>query len=550
MTDIIFEKMKLYEIKPKISEKEFLKKILLKLANDENTPVDIFDLKFDEVELKYNRSVFLVEETIQTSYLGSIGYNRKELYWDEEKKYDSNGNSYIDKVMKTKIITDWKPYEGEGIQTAYAYMDDLRAARYDICHKNNMIESAVDAKMEGEKYSKNILTQIDQNELELEEVEVKCSPGTKSIWATTLSVCEKIIKLDLFSYYQKKLPGDIKKLDYTHKTLEVKKFICYSVPEYTVKYTYNGKEYKCTMDAIPSSDLYCEIPKMDNLNSSSSVKSDEQEIIEETKKQTAIKFNLIKISWALAFGGLLVAFILCFIKFYFGWIGAGILIAFAIFNHIQYDNKFKSIQEKLLETKKLDATSKKFEKLSHALEINGLGELNSEETETLDSYKKDINKGLYFSIPRRDSKVQLLSIITIVTLVVLLIFSLVSFKKYRHNYNYSPERINIEWVDKQKVNDYGLKFVFEIESEKIEVKNLVFEFIIYKNGEKLGSLTSTYKDANLKVSEVKTVTLTWNSNGMDSFFNTVSESEMSELTYEVKIKEIWFADYEHYELKE
>ena len=71
-----------------------------------------------------------------------------------------------------------------------------------------------------------------------------------------------------------------------------------------------------------------------------------------------------------------------------------------------------------------------------------------------------------------------------------------------------------------------------------------------KKGEKLGSLTSEYKDAKLKVSEVQTVVLTWNSNGIDSFFNTVKESDMAELTYEVKIKEIWFGDYEHYELEE
>lgn len=83
------------------------------MTNDENTSVDIFELKFAEVELKYRRYVLLVEETVQSLYKGSLGYDRKEAYWAEEKKYDGNGNSYIDHVLKTKIITDWKPYEGE-----------------------------------------------------------------------------------------------------------------------------------------------------------------------------------------------------------------------------------------------------------------------------------------------------------------------------------------------------------------------------------------------------------------------------------------------------
>ena len=51
----------------------------------------------------------------------------------------------------------------------------------------------------------------------------------------------------------------------------------------------------------------------------------------------------------------------------------------------------------------------------------------------------------------------------------------------------------------------------------------------------------------LKVSEEKVVTFVWNSSGMDSFFNVVSESELSELTYEVIISEIWFGDFEHYQ---
>lgn len=549
MTDIIFEKMKLFEIKPKISEKEFLKKILLQIANDENTPVDIFDLKFDKVKLEYNRYIFLVEETIQSSYKGSIGYDREETYWAEEKKYD-NGNSYIEYVLKKKIVTDWKPYEGEDIQTAYAYIDDLRAARYDICHKNNMIEGAVEARMEGEMYAKNILTQIDKNELELEEVEVKCNTGTKSIWATTISVCEKLLKLDIFSYYQKNLPGDRKKLNYTHKTLEVKKFLCYKVPEYSVKYTYKDKEYKCWMDAIPLSDIYCEAPRIDNLETSSFRTSVDPELIKETEKQTANKLSLMKISWALAFGGLLLSFILCIVNFYFGWIVAGILIAFAIFNHIDYDKKFYSTYKKLLENKEIEKSNEKIKSLPQVLERNGLEELNSEEKDRLNSYIKDTEYRLSFFNPRGNSKAKLISTITIVALAVLLIFSLASFKKYRYNYNYSPERISIEWVDKQKVNNYGLNLIFEIESEKLDVKSLKFELIIYKKGEKLGSLTSEYKNAKLKVSEVQTVVLTWNSNGMDSFFNTVKESGMTELTYEIKIKEIWFGDYEHYELEE
>ena len=297
------------------------------------------------------------------------------------------------------------------------------------------------------------------------------------------------------------------------------------------------------MDAIPDAEISYELPEKRISKINEKIESKK-----ETKKKTLILNGLMKISWCLAFAGLVAAaFAVCFMDFYFGWVISAILIVFAICNHKRYDKKFYKIYKDLLETNILGRRGKKLEKLSMALERNGLDEISSEELPELKAYEKG-NQDIYVSNPRDNTKVKPLSIITIVALVALVIFSLISLKNDIHEYNYSPDRISIEWVDKQKTNNNELNLVFEIESEKKEVSSLTFEIIIYKNGEEIGSLTGTHRE--IKIAEEKTVTFGWKGDLWDSFYNTVSKSELSELTYEIVIKEIWFDDNEHYTLEE
>ena len=244
MIENIFKQIQLYEIKPQLCEKEFLVKILSELLSDDEMPADIFDLEFGKVELKYNKSIVAVEETVHTSYHGSIGYDREESYWDKEEKTDSSGNKYLADVKRTRTVTDWQPYEGEDIKTVFSCCD-----------------GTFEGRSGGQRYSEKILDLIEEEIIKVEKIELKCDDNTRALWDKTFTVCESNISSDLFHYYYRNLPGDQKKLNYEYKVLEVNKIFCYQVPVYNVEYTYKGKIYNCLMDALSIAVLLCEKPK-------------------------------------------------------------------------------------------------------------------------------------------------------------------------------------------------------------------------------------------------------------------------------------------------
>lgn len=240
---------------------------------------------------------------------------------------------------------------------------------------------------------------------------------------------------------------------------------------------------------------------------------------------------LMKISWGIAFGGIFGMIIFCSMDFYYSWIIAIFLIMIAVIIHkcyeVVYGNKvrFESRAEGLMDS----SISHDYNQLKKML-------INSE-------------KLVYQSRQDIRDKLKAFLIGSIICFVIATISIMPGFidyideyNDYIDEYNYSPERISVEWTDIEKINDDQLKIVYEIKSEKEDVNYLVFDIIIYKNGKKIGTLTNRWEDAKLSAGKIKKATFYWTKNEVDLLFDNVKNTELSELTYEVEIKNIYFED--------
>lgn len=241
-------------------------------------------------------------------------------------------------------------------------------------------------------------------------------------------------------------------------------------------------------------------------------------------KETQILKILMMISWGIAFGGILGIIIFCLMDFYYAWIISIFLILIAVFIHkcyeVIYGNRvrFESREEGLAY-------------LSNSHDYNKLKKMLIDSEELVYKSCKDIR-----------GKLKSFLIGSIICFVIATIITIPRFINYIDECNHSPERISVEWTDVQKISDDQLKIVYEIESEKEDVNYLVFDIIIYKNGKKIGTLTNRFENAKLSAGEMKKVTFYWTKNEVDSLFDNVKNTKLSELTYEVEIKSIYFED--------
>lgn len=537
MNEGIFKKIKTYQIKPRkeFKEKEFLENIVHEMALKDECPTDIFDdLKFVKAELKY-RNILAVTAKVYTSYQGSIGYKREEEYWDKEKKYSSNGSYYVD-VKKTRTITDWHPYQGEDIAISTGCFDDWSAVEKDSYEKSN-----------GLVYSERIYKLVKQNKLEVEELEFEINHDTFPYFDTMLTYCSMDSKVHLKVIYDSRIPGDEKNINYTQDILEYIEFECCRVPVYIVEYTYKDEKYKCYCDLI--SEDYCGlIPSAKPVYNIPTLKvSDAAKVAhEDAENETKNMRMLVTVLWGIAFCGLASAIALCFAHFYFGWIIVALLILLAIYFHSLYSKVWRTIFSNVYDDNTFNLRKHKLECLTAAIEEKRIPQLNDEKIEEFKAYveeaknersKYTIIEGFLYAHYLKG-----LTIGSIIVLVIVTIFSFVRLNKYTEEYNHSPERISVEWVDKQNVSNDQLNITFEIESKKVEISKLVFELLVYKNGNKLGTLTTTCNDAELKAGIEKKFTFTWSKNGENTFFDEVKKSELSEFTYEIIITKIVFED--------
>ena len=248
--------------KTKFTKDEFKRAVMIHLSKETSTPLDILDAEFSDVR-ETTEQIATMSAHIETDYRASIGYHRRETYYEK--------NSDGDLVEKTRTVTDWKPFGGHasGDQDSYCFnerVDNDNAERRKVFEQMNSYLTVYDLTEEG---SAVLLNEA------LKTLTFRCEvQQAQSISAG--------------------LPGDeYKDFDWDND-VTIKEVNCLIVPVYKMTYKYKGKEYSAESYACGLLSVRCTAPERDD------------KVQDEAKAQTKKEKTAMIATW-ITFGALYAA---------------------------------------------------------------------------------------------------------------------------------------------------------------------------------------------------------------------------------------------------
>lgn len=216
-------------------QKDFLRAVAIYLAKQEATPTDILEVQFSNVN-EFEQEYVVMTGDASVDYSCSIGYDRKEIYYEQVKKYNSSTKSYYyANEQRTRTVTDWQPHSGHNqsretsIVGNAATQDDYRTEReilhcYQTCREESKQEVAIEMEINPEAY---------------ELAKWGCIAGC---------------------FYSVRLPGDRQRDKDYNGTVDVKAVSGLIVPEVSATYEYQGKTYKTSAIAAGELNVKAEYP--------------------------------------------------------------------------------------------------------------------------------------------------------------------------------------------------------------------------------------------------------------------------------------------------
>lgn len=228
-----------YSVKKELSKEQFLRKVLVKLACHKDTPNDVCNATFSDVR-ESTKEVILCSAHVESDYSASVGYDRKEEYWDKKKEIEYvNGKKYerLVDVKKTRTVTDWHPHSGHigGNAVCLAFNDDnYRFAMDEHYRLMPIIKSIKDDSIVEEDKS---VAEVSYGGLE-----------------SVKKNCQFLVELGI------NYPGNHHKDERSSATVDVKTIKCIRVPYYEVEFTYNGQKYHASGLACGDPNAETELP--------------------------------------------------------------------------------------------------------------------------------------------------------------------------------------------------------------------------------------------------------------------------------------------------
>ncbi len=312
-----------YEIKKEFDIKEFETQIFTRITYDETTPTDILDADFSA---PYEQNKFFVKHTgeVTLTYNCSVGYDRQEEY----SEWSNASKSY---VTRTRKVTDWKPLSG------------TYTGKYDTIlplDKNNNLNDKIAAAQ-----SLAVLDCIKtaKNSVPVDGVDFDVSDDKKDdaeykIERDAASDCKYSIKAD-----------HVKDFNYS-AIVNITETEFYKIPQYTVDYKYNDKNYKLHAFSAGKFHEYGATPNVSkDINSEAEVKN--------------VKFNILSIMFLIA--SIVVSVLVQSALYVF------LAFAAAITMYIITKLTFKKAQNSIIETRQAE----KERKLDAFLKRKGLDKL-------------------------------------------------------------------------------------------------------------------------------------------------------------------------------
>lgn len=221
-----------YAIKKTIEPETFLRKGLIYISKQKETPADIFESEIKPATHSFG-SILEVNADVNINYSASIGYDRKETY----KQWNNSKNCYEE---KTRTVTDWSPFNGtkSGNYTCNRAITKINDAGYTI-----------DYNFERAKNSEQSQNIVNYDKATFEK-------GTIAPYGETeIEKCKGDAISECISDAERELPGDHKKDFRSSGLATVKKVKEYSVPVYSMEYTYkDGKPRRVNSFGFGSTD--------------------------------------------------------------------------------------------------------------------------------------------------------------------------------------------------------------------------------------------------------------------------------------------------------
>ena len=229
---------KVFTVQKELTQDDFLRALLIELTSYDYTPFDISGATFEKVSESV-KEVILCIAHVECDYTAAIGFDRKEEYWDKEKKI-KDGMTYYEDVKKTRTVTDWQAHSGHisGNSVGYAFNEEPARKGYDE-HKR----------------ISDILPTVKDESAE-EKGDAKVSNGGMK---TVSQNCALIVAEDI------RYPGDRVKDESLDYKVEVKQIRCLKMPYYEVNFKYNEKEYHASGFACGKPNVKSELP-VDNVD--------------------------------------------------------------------------------------------------------------------------------------------------------------------------------------------------------------------------------------------------------------------------------------------
>lgn len=232
------------KVKAELTKEDFLRDTLIKLSNNEGTPLDILDSNFGEIEESQDEYLS-VHADVDINYTCQIGNDRKEEYWDKETYYENGVKKYRE-VKKTRTVTDWSPFSGSNKSEEIAIVANKNT---DILHNCRINRNARAALRTSNKENWEVLSFNGENDDEnnFNDINLDALRQAKSICMDE-------------SFERVRLPGDHQKDKDYHGTVKVKEITGYLLPEYSLQYKYKDNTYRATCFAFGEANSNCTAP--------------------------------------------------------------------------------------------------------------------------------------------------------------------------------------------------------------------------------------------------------------------------------------------------
>lgn len=494
-----------FTISKEIEKDVFLRRVLIELGNDPDTPIDSVHATFGEVR-EGLKEVVMCSASVSGTCDASIGYDRQEPYTDYEKYREKIGDTYVERqrpVTKYRTVTDWRPFSTQfsGKATCVAYNDGGFA---------------------GDDVIWAIKTAKPQNINETGMVTL-CPAGLES----AISRCESQVYIEQVS-----LPGDRQK-DVRHReNATVEDVVCFRVPYYEVTYTYEGGSYNAFCFASGGLSVRAEKPPKD------------LDLEQEVKDRTVATQAAANTAWWIAFGSLAVGALACFLlKFCWLWPVSVVALILAVRANKKHNDNVEECSRKLTS----DIGAAKVEELKKALASHGYEPLSESENVKV--------KG--GSVPKSVTPKSFTgkTVLCAILAVVLAISSFVVNDKNLH----SDKQVEVELLSKTCEYDpnargytngcYYIHVEYKVTAKATGVEYVNFKtYVDDKNGKEIGWLTTQLQNLHVEPGESTTITVTYSENQPEKnqFFATFYEEDLSNMKFNYEIQSINFLDGKNY----